>query len=681
MQEVCASENRVQSIDRVFWQHASLQRLQLSANRISTLEPLPWLPQLHSLDLADNPLPRLPPFTLQPALRTLNISFCVLAEHTIAAALKPLTSLTDLQALDTLAAENTCGGHMSREEALTTLPWLRDLDHVRVSAQQQAAAALRALVSCPCAVQRVRHRLVSGDADLERISRLAVNVAGGAEAEEGEEVLLTALPVVLRLAQPVTLIQGGDESRCMMSRPAASEAACALLKMRMHRHQEALLSGKWECTKLWNELCSAAAGSGVKCVQGLSEAHAQLQRACADVHDALQTASPLPQAGMLQVNSAWVSRRTALRRTAALVLQRAWRARCARCRASWAMRHAAALRIQAFMRGCWIRQGGLLLELRQRAAVQRGAAAVAVQRVWRGFRVRRLMAAARVAVRECGRAAEGPTVCDQVEGDSLCDSLDWELPALGKELLQELDALDLSEELPAVTRRVRQVSSVLANKELPVSHTLVVDSGFGGLPPLNSTHGAAGGSLQLTDTQPSGQGPSTGGAMDEERIRQKLGPDSALIRKFELHQQRRCSGPQCRTFSDSSTHASGSIPADSHPAEVSHAPPNESCSKAAKPPCIAAPQQGLASSTPVRQMSPRMHQCLSSARHQSGHAHSSDAARERRLEKVQQLKAEWGFQEEGTAAAFMQSQNHALRGRMKQKHRRRMEDPTARLQV
>lgn len=669
LQEVCASENRIQCIDGVFCRHASLQRLQLSANRICSLRPLPWLPQLQALDLADNPLTHLPPLTQQPLLRALNISFCSLPQGTVCPALKPLTSLKELQVLDTIAAEHTRSGRTSLDTLLRTMPWLLEVDHVQLSPQQQAAAALQALVASPCTVQQVRRRLMSGSAELESSCRLAVDAAGGVALQGGQDALLGALPMVLRLAQPVAGAPCGSLRGCARGDPADEQHACALLRLHLHQHTEALASRRWECTHLANELCSAAAANEVLSMQKLCEARAQLQQACVDMHVSLQTFPPRYQHGILQVNSTCLARRVAGRQTAAAVLQKAWRANRGRVAVSVARRHAAALLIQAWVRGRRVRQGGLLTKLRLHAAGVRQTAAVVVQKVWRGFRVRRLMTAARAAVRECGRASRSSaSCCDQ--DDLTCDSLNWELPALGEDILQELVALEPDEGLPAVKRAGQHMGSWPCDQDQPDTHAPAADSGFYVLPPLNPAHVSVdlGSTGNLATGEQVGWQNSEHALADMGQIRQKLGPGSALLRKYELQQQKR-SGPQ-----------SPSLPHVVHAEEVPCAPQRNG-SPTLYDAYITLQQSSTQPSSGVGHVIGNVNDVPSPAGLHNAAGHSGDAAREHHRIKVQQLQAEWGFQDEGTAAAFLQSRRHAQRGHTKRKQLRRLQDPTARLRV
>eukprot|EP00892_Ulva_mutabilis_P005194 jgi/Ulvmu1/3046/UM015_0086.1 len=684
LQDVCASENRVQGIDGVFCQHMSLQRLQLSANCITALAPLPWLPQLRSLDLADNALRHLPPFSRQPALEALNISFCGLPQRAAAAALKPLTSLTALQALETAGEAFAHDDPAVPLQPLPlTLPWLRELDHVCVSHEQTACAALGCLITCPAAVRRAWRSLMDDAPMLERAGRLAIDAA--AQAAPGTEAGNTEAcvkPLLSCVVAPVHVdwANGGAGGGAAERLSTAEQHACTVLKRRLREHRSVLLDQKQDVTRLSNELGTAAAGDAVCCMLNLSGARVDLQRVAQDMHAALHAASPAAcKHGRLCVNSAWVARQMAERWDAAQVVQRAWRARRACLMAARATQHAAAVCIQAWARGHRIRRGVLLRHLVQQAHLVRRLAAVSIQTAWRGVRVRRLLAAARAAARGAGGALAGNAGSDV--DDLSCDSLDFELPELGADLLWELDNLEGPSELPpvcstAVQSLVRQQCDV--DPQLCNTAMIQAPNGNEGgralaLPPLTASPYVNVVEMNTSLAQGIGQGLGSCDAVTatDDAIKQKLGPDSALVRKFE-QQLRRSSGP--RRFGN----ASKAKPAAAHPdaegatSSCTMQPLNGSHVEWAS--CPAQPSQEAncgqsrgAAGGPTAQT--------------TGERYTEQQARMKQMQRVKQLKSEWGFQSESTATACLQSQQHAVRAHLKQKQRRRLEDPLARLQA
>lgn len=682
MQGLFASENRILSIDGIFCQHMSLQQLRLGSNRITSLTQLPWLPQLRSLDLADNLLYCLPPFTKQPALQSLNISFCGLPRRPVAASLTPVTTLTGLQALET--AGDAIGGNARRRCAepdliMQMLPWLQELDHVHVSSQQKAGAALSCMLMCPAVVQRVRRQLMLGDPCLEYAGRMALDAVGTTAANVDVAPDLAPLIYSLQQAEQIHLAvpNGGHE---VLVNSNVDQHTCTLLKLQLQKHKNSLLTRKRECDVLFDQLCSASTGDAVQCMVDLSDSHNGLQHMALDMHASLLSGSPAHQHGMLCVNAAWATRREIMQLRAARSLQRVWRAHRAKVMMGKAEKRAAALLIQACLRGYRVRRSGLLVKLAQEAAARSHIAAVKIQAVWKGFHVRLLMAAARTAAKGSVRVLSVPAEHGDSDEDQLFDDLDFALPELGKELLQEVEALD--RDLPPLTHQEQFVAKTANDRAMQPISTQIDKSRPLTLPPLTSSNvpDTAGQNCLTCLSHESSSAASNVIRQLEDtisgRILLSLGPNSALLRKFELQQLRKSSQPQSFGDSTADTVTAASEKDDANIQTI--------CAKPAMKSDESAMCTDLVPST-IRCQQRYVQRC-SEANHmqafQTGaRLHSTTSAHVKQMKRLEALKVEWGFTDEATAAAFMQSQHHTMRAHRKQKQRQRMEDPLARLQV
>lgn len=745
VQDLLASENSIDSVDGIFANQLCLQRIKLGTNRLAALPPLPWMPHLRTLDLSDNPLAALPPFTMQPALTSLSLAFCALDRCSIAAAVAPLGHLANLQAHDNAAdAEAEADSQPASLAEMPAVPWLRELDHTEMAPRQAVSAAVQALVgaphllsewrrgilSWPCTSAPVTDRMLDrmleqgGEAAVRGVPHAALcGIFGLFRGLRGPE-RASARPSPQR-APPAARTRAATPDRQQCAAPHAA----AELHMKL-KEQRALLAARTAgCSQLHRALSGAAPADPSLCVKQLSSALHQAQAAAATAALTLSQWQPRPRQPHVQVNRAWQARWAADRAAAAARIQHAWRARRARSSLLTQRRSAAAARIQAWCRGRTVRASGVLAALRRERDAARARAALTVQAAWRGHRVRRRLRNARLAARLHGdglpraQAAVGVATGESAPSSG-CGSEDLALPELGADLLRELDMLGGGDGGGSAIVSDADWASLGAVRleGHPPSH----GSGDKDLGLLTAA-GTSGGSVALPCLRPqappsaaapppcsAGSGPcssrAAGAPAGREPLQVLLGPDSALLRRYEEHRRRQVAPVHAHDAHAPPAHASSA-----HAALLPAAqPPPRGCAGSAQPcmphvhtAALAAmrlrhgstlpPQHPSAAESPAERAEARRsasesrsegRSSGSAPEPQSAHDCSAEAASApqpqppgRHQAKVQALMAEWGFHDPATAEAFLLSQRHMLQARTSRARRARLADPTARLQV
>lgn len=570
VQDLSVNENLIESIDGVFCNHLCLQRLKVATNRLSTLAPLPWLPQLRSLDLSDNPIATLPAFGLQPALTTLNISFCSLSQDSIMRAVAPLGHLADLQAHDNSVAQvqnddQDASSHPVESASLRTLPWLRDLDHMETRCCDVVSAAVTAFSASPHLLLSWRLQTLSGMHSTHPISTSTVAAMKSQTDtvrqlngdEDGCSVaeLLAALGVHRGVQMP---LPHSDRSACGHTCPPSNnstgpflkEHAAAQLHSKLQEQYSLLTAHGGACTQLSRSLVAGVNVDQSLCIEQLSTAMHQAQTSAAA--SVLSMVHWRPQEGPppVHVNAEWQKRWSRMRDQAASRIQCVWCRRHA-CREQMLQRrNSAAACIQSWVRGARIRGKHLLHRMRQELHERQVCAVLVIQAAWRGHRVRRFLSRARLAAHDPVLAAErnqgtgGPP-------SSTGYSEDISLPELGNELMRELNLLDHlagPHEPPDASGTVaNRTAGVLSRRPDIMTET----SGYINthrsetLPQLaarSSCTMAPGGQLQSKHSNSADHGGTSIG-VGARHLQQSVDSDSALARRYRQHKMQQAGRP------------------------------------------------------------------------------------------------------------------------------------------
>eukprot|EP00742_Colponemidia_sp_Colp-10_P011420 GILJ01012684.1.p1 GENE.GILJ01012684.1~~GILJ01012684.1.p1 ORF type:complete len:1110 (-),score=164.97 GILJ01012684.1:43-3045(-) len=140
LQSLILYENQICSLPPVF-PHLLLRELWLNGNRITSVTSLGFLPLLEHLHLNDNRIRQISPLHSCQQLRTLNLSFNELDDLNQVSSLKPCQKLQHLQLNDNLLADNPNYKSM----ILSTLPHLHELDNQPVTLADRLVGQTAAL--------------------------------------------------------------------------------------------------------------------------------------------------------------------------------------------------------------------------------------------------------------------------------------------------------------------------------------------------------------------------------------------------------------------------------------------------------------------------------------------------------------------------------------------------------
>lgn len=386
---LAATNNRLPGVPRLG--SALLRELRLSGNRIGEVRDLPFLPHLETLHLQDNEIATLSPLAGLPSLRELNLSFNSLFES--AATIQHVAAATALRVLQ-LNDNPLAAAAGYRGSVLRCLPWLEELDNEPVPSEQREALRLRAVAGSPWNVPLFRR---AGP----------LHPADAAEAMEARSRRLCGL------AEQLVASAHSQHVRLFCEGPAAG----AWQAQQLHAAVMDLISRQQ--AQLTEALRSHPRGrrahqGGPSVGSAKSDLGPLLWRHHKELLELGKSSAPQP---MLVRAPGYCNALDAARGRGATLIQAHWRGLLARRLAARLRRqqaelrrHSAAACIQAVWRGLVWRRGPDLALLRSQLASrrsaaahaqqrQRAAAAVRIQAVFRGHRLRRRLRAALKAAR------------------------------------------------------------------------------------------------------------------------------------------------------------------------------------------------------------------------------------------------------------------------------------------
>lgn len=590
-----------------------------------------------------------------------------------------------------------------RTHALRVLPWLRDLDHMETRFCDMIPAAISAFCSTPHLLLSWRQHTLSGQGIFLPISTNIIASTSAQEDSNGHMDNRTDRCSTLEFLSSLGMSRGYKMPQlrnCSSNKPGSLKLHHATeLERKLQEQYRIMTAHRSACSQL---LKSSVAGGDVDqsiCIEQLSAALHQAQASAAASVLGMFDWRPQVQSPCVHVNSEWQQRWSQQRASAACSIQTFWRSRVAKENRIKQQSWDAAVRIQSWLRGLWVRRQGLLNKLRSELKTRQSKAVRAIQATWRGHRVRKLLSRARAAAYSYptskemdSRAAGGEHVLYDSDEDE-----DLLLPELGGDLMRELGLLHappasagsvrVTEKVAhaataTVVRRTAQLPNARANPS--ILNTSSVPQLPASVSP-NPQHHVAPRSQKLEVRSPVEACASP--VADASQISSMLDSDSPLARRFRLHKMQQAAKQQSDPYSRS--HGSHSVDSGTNRDQISTFRPSMDMPHVhvAALAAIRAQQQEYAATAPShstvaaasapsavldseqrsRQQPPSPTSDTSSPQQ---HTNTVEGASKRRTKAAENVMKEWGFESEATAHAYLRSKRRMLNKKNSRNNRR-----------